>query len=259
MDRHTHDLSIRSGKARVVFIAGALGSAGDWQGMIDCLGTRAEAFATDAPHALEKLACTGAEAFHVVAEGTAAIEAVAAAARGHRSIASLTLIDPDASVAVPEIASARAFQSGHAMRRRFACFLDEGDAWSAMQTAIDHTMGSGAWARTSFGLRHRLAARCGRLVDAWRAQAAATVTVESLKRVGVPVLSMTGRYAPAEYRATQKAFATTLPRLKAVTIDAAGALTHLTDPHVMGPAIADFVVQAHRQWQHRGTGAASAA
>ena len=140
--------------------AGAFGGAEDWRGIAGCID-RLFAVTTGPAET---------DAVHIVAYGTDATDALRRAARTPWTVRSLTLIDPDIRMSLPELASGRAFDTARAVHQRFEAFRREGDAWNAAREIVDHMMGNGAWQRTSTAMQQRLAARTGRLADAYAAQ-----------------------------------------------------------------------------------------
>ena len=229
----------------VQFFSGALGGRGEWTGLAECLGPD---FGSEALGHVQ----FSDPPTHVVAHGTAVADVLRAAAERPWGFKSLTLIDPDIDRMLPALAADPACHTVHAMRHNLGFLLAEGEAWIAMGAVIDHAMGRGAWDRTSYPLQVRLAARIGTLIRAWESQAAAPMDEVELAGIVCPTLVVTGRRAPEEIRAAQDYLVQAIPFARRLLIPAAGVAGHLTDPHLFGPAIREFLVRAGRQWQTDG-------
>lgn len=235
--------------APVLFLSGALGGAGEWTGVAESLGAGfVPARHGDAPSAILDLARYPAGA-HVVAHGSAAYDALARAAAEPWRFRSLTLIDPDLAAALPDLAMAPQYRAGRAMRRNVAVYAAEGDAWNAVREAVDFWMGKGAFARSSLALQQRLASRCGPLVSAYARQSARPLDVFDLAKVACPTFVITGSKAAPELRENARLAFFAIPRAKRLLVREAGACAHLTDPHVVGPAVREFLENCESRWQ----------
>ena len=237
-------------RAPVVFLSGAFGGAGEWTGVAGALGPDFEAIAwSDTAGGLAAVSEMPSGA-HLVAHGTAAYPALAAAADAPWALRSLTLVDADMSAALPEIAPTQGIHDIVAERTRFAMFTMEGDAWNAAREEIDFWIGPGAFLASSVRLQRRFAARVGRLADALRQQA--TQPVDDQARAGVvcPVMLMTGASAPQGLQETHLHLALSLPFARDLRIPGAGVCSHLTDPHLAGPALRGFLARTQSGWQY---------
>jgi pimeloyl-ACP methyl ester carboxylesterase len=245
--------------APVVLLSGGLGSAGEWKSVAGALGPGfAPSCFTEAAKGVEAIAATPAGA-HLVAHGTAAHSAILAASVAPWLVRSLTLIDADLAPALPDLGEPRVHRPALAMRTNVATFVAEGDAWNATREAVDFWMGRGAFASSSTGLQRRLAARIGRLCRAWKMQSAHPLDVETLAGVVCPTLMLTGRLAVAELREIQRDLALRIPFAARARIPGTGACSHLTDPHLAGPVIRDFLVRTNRAWHYPSMGMSAAA
>ena len=240
----------------VFFVSGALGGRKEWLGTIECLGA---CFQCDTPAVDLLSAALSRQPAHVVAHGTAAAEALRIASQSPWLVRSLTLIDPDIDQLLPALAANQVTRGIRTVRKRFDTFVHEGDAWAAMAEYTDHSMGRGAWARTSRELRTWLARRTGMLARAWNDQAAAPMTLFDLAGIVCPVFAITGREAPSEIREATRFLGTNIPFVRRLLVAEAGIAAHLTDPHITGPALREFLVRADRQWQSAGVSVPHAA
>lgn len=197
---------------------------------------------------------------HLVGHGFGGAVALKTASLFPGHVRSLTVIEPAAYGALwtgrHRAAGSRALRA--AMGSSAAC-LAEGDAWTAMRIVIEFWHGAGAWDRTSFGLRQRLAADAGRVHRDFAAAAGDRSTALDLAGVVCPVLSLRGASSPPITAAVRDHLRQTLPFMEHREVEGAGHMLPLTDPHIVDPAIGKFLARTDRSWQDENGTAALAA
>jgi len=235
--------------APVQFVSGVLGDRSEWRWMAEHLrpAFRSVALARAANMFSPR------RASHVVAHGTAASVMLELASMQPWRFRSLTLIDADMAPALPEFTDTDLFKSGKAMRQTVRAFAMEGDAWNAMRSAVDFWYGAGRWDKTSFHIQTRLALRAGRLASAYADQEMHALSPVDLAGVVCPTMLITGEDAPDEAHAVQAVLSDALPFAQPMHISGAGVSSHQTDPHIVHPAIREFLVRAEAGWQGAGT------
>lgn len=243
----------------VLFLSGGLGAANEWRAVAESLGPAFAVQRHSDSHAGIRALDQHPEGAHVVAHGTAAHPAIltAAACPGH--VRSLTLIDPDVIGALPDAAAAPARGPGTAMRRRVLDHSRRGDFIDATREAVDFWMGRGAYGKSSRELQEKLGARLHRLVRDYRAQTEWSFDADTVSSVVCPVLVMTGRKAPSELKDAARLMVHGLPFAEPFGVPGAKACAHLTDPHLVGPALRAFLARTDRGWHNRPLGIEAAA
>jgi pimeloyl-ACP methyl ester carboxylesterase len=242
----------------VLFLSGPFGVAREWAGIMLCLGTRGASRAFDDRDAWRRALDVAPAAAHLVAHGPAAYEALRMAQECPRRVRSVTLVDPDILAALPEMKAGSQFRRGASLRRQVAALVAEGRQVEAAEAVTDWWMGKGTFSRSSLRLRSRFAASSAALVEAWRRQEEAPFDLCRLSGLRVPVHVATGRRAPAETRSVTGLLKMVVPGLSATIVKDAGAAAHLTDPHVVGPDVSNFIVLSGGGWQDRAHFAAAA-
>ncbi|MEM9341429.1 MAG: alpha/beta hydrolase [Pseudomonadota bacterium] len=235
--------------APVRFVSGVMGDRTEWRWLSHHVRP---AFRSVALVRAAKMFASR-QATHVVAHRTAASVMLELAATQPWRFRSLTLIDADMAPALPEFTDTALFQAGREARRTARVFAMEGDAWNAMRTMVDFWYGEGRWAQTSFGLQTRLALRAGRLISTYADQETHELSPVDLAGVVCPTLLITGEEAPVEALAVHGTLTDALPFAQPMFVSGAGVSSHLTDPHIVHPAIREFLVRAEAGWQGAAT------
>lgn len=245
--------------APVVLLSGAFGGPGEWTGVAGALGEGFDPACFGAPAEGIGAVARAPHGAHLVAHGTAAHAAILAADAAPWLVRSLTLIDPDLAPALPGIAVSPVHRPALEMRARAATYAAEGDAWNAAREAIDFWMGAGAFLASSTALQQRFASRVGRMSRDHADQAARPLDIYTLAGVVCPTLVLTGRDAAAELREIQRLLVHAIPFAERGRMPGAGACSHLTDPHLVGPMLRDFLARAERGWHYPTMGMSAAA
>jgi pimeloyl-ACP methyl ester carboxylesterase len=187
------------------------------------------------------------EPFHLVGHSFGGAVALKVAHMMPHMVRSLVVIEPTAF----HLLASEPGKRGHlddlmsvARTMRAACA--EGDAGTAMSRFIDFWNGDGAWARTSLGLREKLAQTTGQVMDDFVAISAETATFADYAAIGCPVLTVTGRQSPMVTQRLTEHLASSLPAAKLAEIVDAGHMAPLTDPHVIDPMIARHILDAEQ-------------
>lgn len=244
--------------APVLFLSGPFGVPREWDGIADCLGTRGvcQAFKDRGGWlcALEN-ALYGA---HLVAHGTAVYDALRVVLDNPERVRSATLVDPDIITALPELSACLQFRRHTEMISRATDFFTQGDCEHAAEEAVDWWMGHGAWRRTSHRIQTRFDASVVTLANDWQRQMGSPFDLLELANISAPVRIVTGRKSPADIRAMARLMKMVIPRSTTTLVKAAGSASHLTDPHVVGPDVSNFIVSCDMDWHHRHCLAAAA-
>ena len=257
--------------APVILLHGSAGGAEDWRGLREHLEGRFHVLAPDLPgYGTDRDPESGRPAtlagiadrvgalverfdrpVHLVGHDFGAAVALKAAERLVGQVRSLTLIEPAAfgplwTARGPGCAEAADFV---AACNAAAVALAEGDAWTAMRHHTDYWNGAGAWDRSSFGLRQRLAARAGQVLRDVAALTADRSTEQDLAGVVCPALCIRGDRSPAAMDAISARLSETLPFLRTETVAAAGHMVAWSDPHLVDPMISEFLEKVDCGWQ----------
>ncbi len=235
--------------APVLLLSGPFGVAREWQGITLCLGTRGEPQVFDDRAEWRSAVEVAPDGAHLVAYGPAAYDAlrVAMVPGAARSI---TLIDPDIIMALPELGHCLQFRGQTRMIRRAVEIAGAGHHADAARSVIDWWMGRRAWSRTSARLQARFAGRMLVLAAEWERQAAEPFDLFDLTAITVPVKVVTGRRAPHPVRALAQMLGIVVPGLSRCGVKGAGTAAHLTDAHIVAPEVSNFVVSSDRRWQN---------
>ena len=235
--------------APVLFLSSAMGETWEWNGIADCLGPRGACQMFDHPADWAHAAFIAPDGAHLVAHGAAAYDALRVAAGYGEIVRSVTLIDPDLIAGLPELAACLQFRRHAGMIRRVQTRVAEEDRVGAAELAVEWWMGRGAWSRTAPELRGRLEKAIARLSADWQRQAAAPFDLTELSGIAAPVRVITGRRAPSDIRAMTRLLRMVVPELSARFVKFASASAHLTDPHIVGPDVSNFIVSCDLAWQ----------
>lgn len=182
------------------------------------------------------------EPFHLVGHSFGGAVALKVAQMMPHMVRSLVVIEPAAF----HLFAAEPGNRGHlddlmpvVETMRTACA--EGDAGTAMARFIDFWNGEGAWARTSHGLREKLARTTGQVMDDFVAISAETATFADYASIRCPVLAISGRQSPAVTQHLTERLSCNLPSAELAEIFDAGHMAPLTDPHLIDPMIAAHI------------------
>ena len=121
-----------------------------------------------------------------------------------------------------------------------------GDSATAMARFVDFWNGQGAWARTSEGLREKLARQTRQVMADFTAIGAESATLSDYSAIRCSVLAITGRQSPMVTQHLTECIAKSLRRTQLLEIADAGHMVPLTDPHEVDPAIAAHILAADR-------------
>lgn len=233
----------------VLFLSSPFGVSREWAGLSECLGPQAECRTHDRPAPFMHDARLSSDPVHLVAHGTGAYHALSTAMRDPYLVRSVTLIDPDLICAMRELAPCHQFR-GHTRMIDRATGLVEGDRpEAAAQIVTDWWMGRRAWSRTSPRLQARFAAAMQRLVAEWQAQSVAPLDLLDVVTLDCPVHIVTGRRVRSDVRALTQLLRIALPDCTLTTVPFARAAAHLSDPHIVGPALRNGIVSRHAPCQ----------
>lgn len=251
------DFMPRSDHARrtappVLFLSNPFGVAGEWSGIAETLGDQADCEAYEDPSAYLRRVCGRPEGPHLVAHGTGAYHALIAAIQHPHCVRSVTLIDPDIICAMPDLIPCPQFRRHTMLVRRAQDLALCGKHRDAAAQVIDWWMGRRAWSKTAFRLKARFAGAMPALADEWRMQAKAPVNLLGLVALACPVKVVTGRRAPSEITELARLLRMAIPEASMVLVKSARAASHLTDPHVVGPELRNFIVSSDLGWHTKG-------
>jgi lipase len=202
---------------------------------------------SDIADALSGLSGMIGEPFHLVGHSFGGAVALKIAHVMPDMIRSLTVIEPAAfhlldrhTLDLNHLTSVRSLASF--MRRALA----RGDADAAMMQFVDFWNGQGAWARTSLGLRQKLAQQTVQVIADFTAIESETATLVDYAAIRCPVLAVTGRNSPLVTQHLTERVAATLAGARLAEILDAGHMVPLTDPHEVDPIIAAHIKAADR-------------
>lgn len=236
-------------QTEILFLSSPFGVTREWTGLSDTVGSLASTRAFGHPAAFQhaaRLSCAGA---HLVAHGSAAHHAIQTAIQYPNDINALTLIDPDILTSLPDLHDCPSYRKNLEMNAKATALVDQGKTIEAAECVIDWWMGRSAWAKTSERLKVRFAKNMPALVADWRNQARAPLCLLGLAAVRCPIQIITGRDAPADIRALTQVMRLALPKTSLLKIKAAHGASHLSHPHIVGPALRKSIVCNDTGWQ----------
>ncbi|MFZ2098927.1 MAG: alpha/beta hydrolase, partial [Oricola sp.] len=108
-------------------------------------------------------------------------------------------------------------------------------------------------ARTSHGLRTKLAEATGQVMDDFVAISAERATFADYAAIPCPVLAITGRQSPEVTQHLTERLSRSLPSAKLAEIIDAGHMAPVTDPHLIDPMIAAHISATERTGQFANT------
>lgn len=243
-----HAMPHSSTQTEVLFLSNSLGVAREWEGLSDTVGAIAAPRMFDRPgefHRAVRLSSAGA---HLVAHGSAAYHAIQTAIRYPGDVRGITLIDPDILASLPDLHDCPIYRQNLQINALATVLADQGRSADAARCVIDWWMGRSAWSNTSERLRSRFAADMPALVADWRNQASSPLCLLGLTNVHCPIQIITGRDAPADIRALTQVLCLALPQTSLVKVKGARGASHLTHPHLVGPALRKFIVYNKTGW-----------
>lgn len=232
----------------VLFLSNPLGVAREWQGLADTIGTLAPSRMFDRTGAFQNAARFSHAGAHLVAHGSAAHHVIQAAIQHPGEVRSITLIDPDILASLPDLHDCPSYRQNLRINAKATALVDQGRTSEAAQCVINWWMGRSAWSNTSNRLRSRFAAAIPALIADWRSQARSPLCLLGLASVPCPIQIVIGRHAPADIRALTQVMRLALPQTSRLKIHGAHGASHLTHPHIVGPALRKFVVCNDAGW-----------
>lgn len=255
----------------VIALHGSVSNSAQWRSLIGWLSGRYRIITPDlpgyggSPHAegndvptLDEIArallpiidgC--GEPIHLVGHSFGGTVALKIASMFPEKVRSLTLIEPAAFNVIwtDEGMSAPSTAGFVQAVRSSQIAMDEGDSDNAMGAFIDFWAGTGAWGRTSAGLRQKMVGKSGQIHRDFAALAMDQFSDWDAAGVVCPVLCMTGKDSPPEMGAIITALNAKIAFMRCEEIEGAGHMLPLTDPHVVDPMIGEFLAQVDRGWQ----------
>ncbi len=237
----------------VLFLSGPFGIAREWKGLTECLGSRADCRAYDRPAPFMHDARLAPSAVHLVAHGTGGYHALATAIREPYLVRSITLIDPDLVCAMRELAPCHQFRGHQRMIARASALMAVNRPADAAEKVTDWWMGRRAWSRTSPKLRARFTAAMPSLLAEWRTQSETPLELLDVVTLDCPIRIITGQRVRSDIRALTQLLRVAFPDCALISVHGARGACHLSDPHIVGPALRNGIVSSHApcQSEHR--------
>ena len=254
----------------VMLLHGSASNAKQWRSSVDYLKGRFEVLTPDLPGNgksagfLEQSQTIDASArhlkpfldhvdgpVHLVGHSFGGAVALKIATLWPERVRSLTLIEPAAFSAFWtehgfDHPLTRAFlQMGAAAHRCFA----KGEAHAAMRHFIDFWNGSGAWDRTSRPLQDKLTPCMAQVLRDFDALTKDVMTDHDLAGVVCPVQILRGDASPQVMATLTGHLTARLPFASEKVFAGAGHMLPLTDPHLVDPAIGDFLAKVDQTWR----------
>lgn len=232
----------------VLCLSGPTGMRDEWIGLADCLGPRGACQSFDDASVLRRRLWAGPDGAHLVAHGTAAYHVLKMTEEIPERVRSLTLVDPDIIQALPELAACPQFFGHLSLIRRVREALPLGRLEAAAARVTEWWMGRGTWATTSYAIKERVAEAMPALAREWRIQEDAPLTLLTLVNLSCPVRIIAGRRTPSSIRSLVRLLRVAVPEVSVTFVKGARGACHLTDPHVVGPEISNFIVSSDADW-----------
>ena len=237
----------------VLCLSGPTGTADEWIGLEQCLGSRGACQTTDMPLVFRRKLTMAPDGAHVVAHGSAAYHALKAAIEMPLKVRSLTLIDPDIIAALPELKACPQFFGQLRMIERVTAEVAEGRTEAAATRVTNWWMGRGAWDRTSGTVQDMQVRAMPRLAAEYQGQAATPLPLLALVTLPCPVRIVAGRRAPSGIRSFARLLRVAIREVSMTLVKGARGSAHVSDPHVVAPDISNFIVSSDRGWQSQAS------
>jgi len=187
------------------------------------------------------------EPVHLVGHSFGGAVALKTAHMTPHMIRSLAVIEPAAFHLLADDQIGHLYCRGlKSVERDMRAASARGHAAIAMAQFIDFWNGEGAWARTSEGLRAKLARQTGQVIADFTAIGLESATLSDYSTIRCPVLAITGGQSPMATQHLTERVAACLPRARLAEIADAGHMVPLTDPHEVDPMIAAHILAADR-------------
>jgi len=243
-----HTTTYTAPKTEILFLSNPLGVASEWHGLSGAVGTLAPFRVFEKPRDFQDAAKLSFAGAHLVAHGSAAYHAIQTALRHPDRIRGITLIDPDILASLPDLHDCPSYRQNLRINSKATALVVQSRNAQAAQVVIDWWMGRLSWINTSERLQTRFAEAMPALIADWRIQARDPLCLLGLATIHCPIQIVTGRNAPADLRALIHVMRLALPQTRLLKVQYACGASHLTHPHIVGPALRKFVVCTAAGW-----------
>lgn len=195
------------------------------------------------------------EPVHLVGHSYGGAVALSIALQHPEWVRSLTLIEPTVFHLLRngDAADQRLHATMDAVRGVVNAAAASGNPGVGMEHFIDFWNGPGAWARTSPGLRAKLAPQISQVINNFAAGSAEDWSIDQCRQLRCPTMAMIGMESPMPSQRVTEMLAETIPGARLHLIAGAGHMLPLTDPHIVDPLISGHVRACERDrlsWLH---------